>query len=121
MCGGAEWRADARHDSGPQKSCSTMKTRMIKPIVVLSALTAFTSTQAQETSKPAAGTDAVIEAKDDVRMEAEAAKAEKPERPERPKIDREEAKDSIDEIKTNFRAKAQEYVKKQKEIINNPQ
>ena len=90
-----------------------MKTRMIKPIVVLSALTAVSSAHAQDATKPARK-EAVAEARSDARLEAQAAKPEKPARPE---IDRAEIKDSVEEIKTNFRAKAQEYVRKQKEII----
>lgn len=90
-----------------------MKTRMIKPIVMLSAVATLSSVRAQEAA-PAKQREAVAQAKSDARVEASAAKAEKP---ERPRIDRREAKDSIDEIKTSFRAKAEDYVRKQRELV----
>ena len=106
---------------------------MIKPLVILSAVATLNTSRGQEETKtaPAAIKDeatALSPAKEQIRENRAAAadvkkeRVEKPERPERPdkgerKIDRAEVKESVEEIKSNFRAKAQEYVKKQKEVL----
>ena len=47
-----------------------MKTRMIKPLVVLSAVTAIASANAQEKPEPPKSTEAVAELRDRARTEA---------------------------------------------------
>jgi gas vesicle protein len=94
-----------------------MKTRIIKPLVMLSAVATLSSARAEDTPAAPARNEAISEAKSDARLEAQAGKPDKPEKPERPKLNRADIKDSVDEIKTSFRAKAEDYVRKQKELV----
>ena len=101
-----------------------MKAQLIKRIVMLSTLATLSSARGEdEATNPAAdilkekAVDQVI-SKETVREKTEIrAHFEKPEKPKVERPSRAEVKESVEEIKSNFRAKAEEYVKKQKEIV----
>jgi hypothetical protein len=105
-----------------------MKAQLIKRIVMLSTLATLSSARAAEDAPNSAAEklkekpplDQII-SKESVREKADVRnQIEKPGRPERPVIERPsraEVKESVEEIKSNFRAKAEDYVKKQKEIV----
>jgi len=108
-----------------------MKAQLIKRIVMLSTVAALSSARAADEAthtaaeklKDKAALDQVI-TKESIRekagVRAQITEIDKADRTERPKIERPsraEVKESVEEIKSNFRAKAQDYVKKQKEIV----
>jgi hypothetical protein len=102
-----------------------MKAQLIKRIVMLSTVAALSSARAEDDAtnpaseklKEKAPLDQVI-SKESVREKADVrSQIEKPERPKIERPSRAEVKESVEEIKTNFRAKAEDYVKKQKEIV----
>ena len=100
-----------------------MKSRIIKPIVLLSALTALSSARAQATEESAAPVAEQIAPEPKVAPPSKEEKKEKVEKPKPPGNEHEkptapkDSKESVEDIKTNFRAKADDYVKKQKELV----
>lgn len=112
-----------------------MKARMLKRIAVPSMMLAVAALSSGRAAEPTnlpvervAKDPVVVPPRDQViskpiiREKPEIIRPERanrPERPERPEVERlsRSAKESVEEIKSNFRAKADDYVRKQKEIV----
>lgn len=97
-----------------------MKLHLLKLMLLAALATAAADIRAQNAAEsPVAsaseGTDVRVNPppKDE---KPEKEKKEKPEKPERPN-NRQDGKDTVDDVKRDFRAKADEYVKKQKELL----
>jgi hypothetical protein len=99
-----------------------MKAQLIKRIVLLSTVAALSSAHAEDDATKKAAEDLKeknsidqVITKEAVREKTEIrAEIEKPERPKVERPSRAEIKESVEEIKSNFRAKAEDYVKNQK-------